>query len=123
LASNIVMGGTGGGGISATVRASGGNILSASYMLTTPISGGAGGSGLVGGTGGSGYGFLNPFCSTGGSGGGAGSGSAAFQIGGRGGAGWYGSGGGGAGASPTGSNITNIGGRGGDGLVIITTIT
>lgn len=122
LASNIVMGGAGGGGISTTVRADGGNISPASILLTSTVSGGLAGNGTNGEPGRVGYGLLNPICGTGGSGGGAASGSAPLQVGGRGGDGWYGCGGGGAGASPTGSNVTNIGGRGGDGLVIITTI-
>lgn len=118
LATNIVTGGGGGGGHRQPSFGAGGNITSASAILTTQVNGGV----TSGQNGDSGYGTLQPFCGTGGAGG-AGV-SSATTTGGRGGNGWYGCGGGGGGAG--GFNITSLGGNGGNGgngLVIITVIT
>jgi len=114
LATNILTGGTGGGGKTATVFGAGGNITSASAILTTQVNGGVANAQ----DGDSGYGTLQPFCGTGGAGGAGRSGSTG--AGGNGGKGFYGCGGGGAGA---GSAVGSSGGDGGDGLVIITVIT
>jgi hypothetical protein len=110
LATSLVTGGAGGGGKTTTVFGTGGNILSASAILTTQINGGV----TAGQSGNDGYGSLTPFCGTGGSGG---AGTTA-GIGGRGGNGFYGCGGGGTG----GGTVLSRAGDGGDGLVIITVI-
>lgn len=112
LASNIVMGGAGGGGKTGGTPGVGGNINAATILLTSTLSGG-----ITSGNGNNGYGMMNPFCGTGGSGGG---GSA--TRGGNGGNGYYGCGGGGGGGGLTGGGGGGTGGNGGDGLVIITTI-
>jgi len=112
LATSLVTGGAGGGGKTASVSGSGGNINSASAVLTTTVAGGI----TEGQAGANGYGTLSPFCGTGGAGG------AGIRTGvsGKGGNGWYGCGGGGSG----GCSIAGAkGGDGGDGLVIITVIS
>ena len=117
LASNIVTGGSGGGGKATSItQFNGATLAAASVILTSFVSGGL----APGGAGNNGYGSLNPFCSVGGAGG-AGS---LTTKGGKGGDGWYGSGGGGGGGGLSGSfgGAGGDGGKGGDGLVIITTI-
>jgi hypothetical protein len=111
LASNLLTGGAGAAGRGASVFNTGGSVTAASSILTTQVNGGQ----SSGSDGESGYGFLQPFCGTGG-GGGA---SNLSGPGGRGGNGWYGCGGGGAGGS---TNTLSSSGAGGDGLVIITVI-
>jgi len=114
LATNILTGGAGGGGKTASVFGAGGSVTPASAILTTQVNGGV----TNAQDGDSGYGTLIPFCGTGGAGGAGRSGSTG--AGGNGGKGFYGCGGGGAGAS---SAVGSSGGDGGDGLVIITVIT
>jgi len=115
LATTLVTGGAGGGQKPANSQAAGGSINAASAVLVSTVSGGAAG----GGVGSGGYGFISPFCSTGGAGGGGN----LTGNGGAGGPGWYGSGGGGGGGGlSTGGFLGGRGGKGGDGLVIITTI-
>lgn len=118
LATNLTTGGAGGGGKTASAFAEGGNITSASAILTTQVSGGV----TDAQNGDNGYGTLIPFCGTGGAGGAGRLGTTG--QGGNGGNGWYGCGGGGAGANANNPTSTNgKGGNGGDGLVIITVIT
>lgn len=114
LGTNLTTGGAGGGGKTAATFAAGGNITSASAILTNQVSGGT----TDGQNGADGYGTLQPFCGTGGAGGAGKQG--ATGAGGNGGNGFYGCGGGGAGASST---IVPKAGNGGDGLVIITVIS
>jgi hypothetical protein len=114
LATSLVTGGAGGGGKTALIFASGGNINSASAILTTQVSGGT----TDGQNGADGYGTLQPFCGTGGAGGAGKQGVSG--AGGNGGNGYYGCGGGGAGASSSATGLRA--GNGGDGLVIITVI-
>jgi len=114
LATSLVTGGAGGGGKTTVSFAAGGNINSASAILTSQVNGGVANAQ----DGDSGYGTLIPFCGTGGAGGAGRQGDSG--IGGNGGNGWYGCGGGGAGGTTT----TGLrGGNGGDGLVIITVIS
>lgn len=115
LGTSLVTGGAAGGGKTTAAFSAGGNITSASAILTTQVSGGV----TDGQKGADGYGTLIPFCGTGGAGGAGRQGDS--QLGGNGGNGFYGCGGGGAGASSTTGGIQ--GGNGGDGLVIITVIT
>lgn len=110
LGTNLTTGGAGGGGKNASAFSAGGNITSASAILTTQVNGGV----TAGQNGADGYGTLQPFCGTGGAGGGA----IITGTGGRGGNGWYGCGGGGVG----GGSITTKAGDGGDGLIIITVL-
>ena len=112
LSTNIVTGGAAGGSKTPSTFAVGGNITSASVLLTSQVNGGV----ASGQNGDSGYGNLQPFCGTGGAGG-----AGSLTTGGRGGDGWYGCGGGGGGAGSTGT--AGNGGNGGDGLVIITVIS
>lgn len=112
LGTNIVTGGAGGGGKTASVFGTGGNITSATAILTSQVNGGV----TAGQNGDSGYGNLSTLCGTGGAGGAG----ITTGIGGKGGNGWYGCGGGGGGA---GSVVGGDGGDGGDGLVIITVIS
>jgi len=112
LGTNIVMGGAGGGGKTASVFGTGGNITSATSILTSQVNGGV----TAGQNGDSGYGNLSTLCGTGGAGGAG----ITTGTGGTGGNGWYGCGGGGGGA---GSVVAGNGGDGGDGLVIITVIS
>ena len=111
LGTNLVTGGAGGGGKTASVFGIGGRINGASVVLTSTVLGGI----TAGQNGNDGYGTLQPFCGTGG-GGGA---SVTTGTGGRGGDGWYGCGGGGAG----GGTVATKAGDGGNGLVIITVIS
>lgn len=113
LGTGLVTAGAGGGGKTSISSATGGNITSATAILTNQVNGGS----TDGANGDSGYGLFQPFCGTGGAGGAGKLGTTG--AGGRGGNGWYGSGGGGGGA---GSASGGVGGRGGDGLVIITVI-
>lgn len=115
LGTSLVTGGAAGGGKTPSAFAVGGNITSASAVLTTQVSGGV----TDAQDGDSGYGTLIPFCGTGGAGGAGRQGDSG--AGGRGGNGFYGCGGGGAGGSSTATGTK--GGDGGDGLVIITVIT
>jgi len=115
LATSLVTGGAAGGGKTTLTFAAGGNINSASAILTTQVNGGV----TDAQKGDDGYGTLQPFCGTGGAGGAGRQGDSG--LGGRGGDGWYGCGGGGAGGGATASGTK--GGNGGDGLVIITVIT
>ena len=115
LATNITTGGAGGGGKTAGAFSAGGNITSASVVLTSQVNGGV----TDAQDGDSGYGTLIPFCGTGGAGGAGRQG--ATGAGGRGGNGFYGCGGGGVGGGQTATGTK--GGDGGDGLVIITVIT
>lgn len=115
LATNLTTGGAGGGGKTATTFNAGGNITSASVLLTSQVNGGV----TNAQDGDSGYGTLIPFCGTGGAGGAGRQGSTG--VGGRGGNGFYGCGGGGVGGGQTATGTK--GGDGGDGLVIITVIT
>ena len=112
LATNLTTGGAGGAG-KATSTFNGGSILPAPVLLTSTVNGGI----ANGGDGDSGYGTLQPFCSTGGAGGGSvntsGTGGAAGNA-------YYGSGGGGG---ACGVSAGGRGGDGGDGLVIITVIS
>jgi len=114
LATNITTGGAGGGGKTTLAFAAGGNITSASVILTSQVNGGV----TDAQNGDSGYGTLIPFCGTGGAGGAGRQG--ASGAGGRGGNGFYGCGGGGVGGGTTATGTK--GGDGGDGLVIITVI-
>jgi hypothetical protein len=114
LGTNLTTGGASGGSKSSTVFNVGGNITSASAILTTTVLGGQ----STGENGRDGYGTLQPFCGTGGSAGAGRQGTTG--VGGNGGNGYYGCGGGGAGGS---SVLGAKGGDGGDGLVIITVIT
>jgi len=93
LATSLVTGGAAGGGKTTAEFFAGGNINSASAILTTQVSGGT----TDGEKGNDGYGTLQPFCGTGGAGGAGRQGDS--QVGGNGGNGFYGCGGGGAGAS------------------------
>jgi len=111
LSTNLITGGGSGGGKTASVFGAGGNITSASAILTTQVNGGV----TEGQNGADGYGTLQPFCGTGGAGG-AGSTTGA---GGKGGNGFYGCGGGGSGAGA----VVTAAGDGGDGLVIITVVS
>jgi hypothetical protein len=114
LGSNIITGGAGGGGkTSVGTFGTGGNISSASAVLTTQVNGGV----AAGENGANGYGTLIPFCGTGGAGG---AGIFGGGTGGKGGKGFYGCGGGGGGG---GNVVGSNGGDGGDGLVKITVIT
>jgi len=122
LATNIVMGGAGGGGLSTTggiISGSGGNITPANVVLLSPVSGGLVTRTAPSNSGLNGYGTLMPFCGTGGSGAGALGSQATPGVGGN---GWYGCGGGGGGAQTGAATAGGSGGNGGDGLVIITTI-
>lgn len=115
LATSLVTGGAAGGGKGVATFFSGGNITSASAILTTQVNGGV----TDAQNGADGYGTLIPFCGTGGAGGAGRQGDSG--AGGNGGNGFYGCGGGGAGGTTT---VTGLrGGNGGDGLVIITVIT
>jgi hypothetical protein len=115
LGTNLTTGGAGGGGRSAASFSAGGNITSASAILTNQVSGGV----TDAQNGADGYGTLIPFCGTGGAGGAGKQGTTG--VGGAGGNGFYGCGGGGAGGTSSASG--NKAGDGGDGLVIITVIT
>ena len=114
LGISLVTSGGGGGGKNASAFAAGGNITSASAILTTQVNGGI----TDAQNGADGYGTLIPFCGTGG---GGGAGKLGTGTGGNGGNGFYGCGGGGAGGSSSATGLR--GGTGGDGLVIITVIT
>ena len=115
LGTSLVTGGAAGGGKGVGTFFSGGNITSASAILTTQVNGGV----TDAQNGADGYGTLIPFCGTGGAGGAGRQGDSG--AGGNGGNGFYGCGGGGAGGTTT---VTGLrGGNGGDGLVIITVIT
>lgn len=115
LGTSLVTGGAGGGGKTSVSFSAGGNITSASAVLTTQVSGGS----TNAQDGADGYGTLIPFCGTGGAGGAGRQGDSG--AGGRGGNGFYGCGGGGVGG---GTSVAGTkGGDGGDGLVIITVIT
>lgn len=115
LGTSLVTGGAAGGGKGVGTFFSGGNITSASAILTSQVNGGVANAQ----DGDSGYGTLIPFCGTGGAGGAGRQGD--LGAGGRGGNGFYGCGGGGNGGGQT---VTGTkGGNGGDGLVIITVIT
>lgn len=114
LGTSLVTGGAAGGGKGVGTFFSGGNITSASAILTTQVNGGV----TDAQNGADGYGTLIPFCGTGGAGGAGKQGDSG--IGGIGGNGFYGCGGGGAGGT---TSVTGLrGGNGGDGLVIITVI-
>jgi hypothetical protein len=115
LATSLVTGGAAGGGKTPSVFAVGGNITSASAILTTQVNGGV----TDAQNGADGYGTLQPFCGTGGAGGAGRQGDSG--LGGNGGNGFYGCGGGGAGGTTSATGLR--GGNGGDGLVIITVIT
>lgn len=115
LATSLVTGGAAGGGKTTAAFSAGGNINSASAILTTQVNGGVANAQ----DGDSGYGTLIPFCGTGGAGGAGRQGDSG--AGGRGGNGFYGCGGGGVGGGS--SVVGTKGGDGGDGLVIITVIT
>jgi len=115
LATSLVTGGAAGGGKTTAAFFAGGNINSASAVLTSQVKGGVADAQ----NGDDGYGTLQPFCGTGGAGGAGKQGDSG--VGGIGGNGFYGCGGGGAGGT---TSITGLrGGNGGDGLVIITVIT
>jgi hypothetical protein len=111
LGTNIVTGGAGGGGKTASVFGAGGDITAAPVILTTTVKGGV----TAGQDGADGYGTLIPFCGTGGAGGAG----VTTGAGGKGGKGFYGCGGGGVG----GGSVVSAAGDGGDGLVIITVIS
>ena len=112
IGTNLITGGAGGGGKTASVFGAGGIITAAPVILTSQVNGGV----TAGQNGDSGYGTLQPFCGTGGAGGAG----VTTGIGGKGGNGYFGCGGGGGGA---GSLTGGFGGDGGDGLVIITVIS
>ena len=112
LGTNIITGGCGGGGHNAVSFSVGGSVIPAASILSTQITGGQ----TSGANGDNGYGFLQPFCGTGGAGGAGRTGSG---VGGTGGNGYFGCGGGGGGA---GSVQGGVGGDGGSGLVIITVL-
>lgn len=114
LGQSLITGGAGGGAKNDVTWNVGGNINSASTILTSTVRGGI----ALGENGANGYGTLQPFCGTGGSGGAGRTGGSG--QGGTGGNGWYGCGGGGVGGGATGNSKA---GNGGDGLVIITVIT
>ena len=125
LGASIVTGGAGGAGHTATANGNSGNILAATSLLLTAVTGGTTAVYTVPGSGtqgSNGYTLRSPaFCSVGGAGGGAASTSG---TGGNGGAAGYGSGGGGGGCSlniPS-TRAAGGGGRGGDGLIIITAL-
>jgi hypothetical protein len=115
LGTSLATGGAAGGGKTAAAFSAGGNITSASVLLTSQVNGGIADAQ----NGDSGYGTLIPFCGTGGAGGAGRQGDSG--AGGSGGNGFYGCGGGGAGGTTSATGIR--GGNGGDGLVIITVIT
>jgi hypothetical protein len=112
LGASLVTGGASGGGKGTGTFTAGGNINSASAILTSQVNGGVNDGQRAA----DGYGTLIPFCGTGGAGG---AGSAVTGAG-TGGNGFYGCGGGGSGAGTTTTGVR--GGNGGDGLVIITAI-
>lgn len=113
----LTSGGAGGGGVgsSDTTANAGGNITGAGLFPT--VTGGVGHAADATINGMCGSSLLQPYCSTGGSGGGC-NGDATVQSGlaGAGGDAGYGSGGGGGGGGITGAS----GGKGGNGIVIIT---
>jgi len=115
LGTSLVTGGAAGGGKTTLTFAAGGNINSASAILTTQLNGGV----TDAQNGADGYGTLQPFCGTGGAGGAGKQGDSG--LGGNGGNGFYGCGGGGAGGTTSATGLR--GGNGGDGLVIITVIS
>ena len=107
-----VAGGAGGGGVSAGVAYTGGNVIAPSTSVNSIWNQNLSGGANTGVSGSNGISILNPtFFSLPGAGGGA----TLSGTGGRGGDGGVGCGGGGGGAGPTGG----AGGDGGDGLVIL----
>jgi hypothetical protein len=111
LATTVLTGGAGGAGKISGGAFNGGNINGAGPLPTI-----SGSIANATNTGNSGVYLLQPFCATGGAGGGSSTGNVGYN----GGDGAYGCGGGGGGSART---TGGSGGKGGDGIVIITTIT